>query len=111
FFKLKPGLIELILVGILAVAAFSKFNLPELMAQRYMNGVVFNSQQQQQMRNTMKALFFVFAAHTALVFYATFYLSKEAWAFISGGLFYILFAIIFAGTFLRQKIKQRKLAK
>src|SRR5690554_719597 len=111
FFKLKPGLIELILVGILAVAAFSKLNLPQLMAQRYMKGVEINPQQQLQMRNTMKTLFFVFAAHTILVFYATFYLSKEAWAFISGGLFYVLFAIVFAWTFFKQKIKQRKLAK
>ncbi|HZH74070.1 MAG TPA: septation protein IspZ, partial [Mariniphaga sp.] len=102
FFKLKPGLIELILVGILAVAAFSKLNLPQLMAQRYMKGIEINPQQQLQMRNTMKTLFFVFAAHTILVFYATFYLSKEAWAFISGGLFYVLFAIVFAWTFFKQ---------
>jgi len=37
--------------------------------------------------------FFELNQHTAFVFYSAFYLSKEAWAFISGGLFYILFII------------------
>lgn len=111
FFKLKPGLIELIFVGILAIAAFSKFNLPQLMAQRYMKGVEIHPQQQLQMRNTMKFLFFVFTAHNILVFYATFYMSKEAWAFISGGLFYILFAIVFVATLLKQKMKQHEMVK
>ena len=91
FFKLKPGLIELILVAILGVSAFSSLNIVELMGQRYMKGVKFNDYQVAQMRKNLKALFYIFSVHTVLVFYSTFYMSKEAWAFISGGLFYILF--------------------
>ncbi len=110
FFKLKPGLIELILVAVLAVSAFSSVNIIGIMGQRYMKDVEFNSAQMQQMRKSMKSLFFIFTAHTILVFYSVFYLSKEAWAFISGGLFYILFGVYFLFELYRQRKKQKELA-
>ena len=84
FFKLKPGLIELILVTVLAVSAFSKVNIIELMGKRYIKDIQFNKAQVTQMQKSLKTLFFVFSAHTILVFYATFFMNKEAWAFISG---------------------------
>ena len=111
FFKLKPGLIELILVVILAVSAFSKLNIVGLMSKRYLKGAEFNDAQIFQMRKSLKILFFLFAGHTILVFYATFYMSKEAWAFISGGLFYIIFGIYFLFELVRQKRKQKNLSK
>jgi isopentenyldiphosphate isomerase len=37
-------------------------------------------------------------------------MSKEAWAFISGGLFYILFGVYFLFELFRQKKKQKQLA-
>jgi isopentenyldiphosphate isomerase len=107
FFKLKPGLIELILVAVLAVSACSKVNLVGLMGKRYLKGAEFNEQQMAKMRNSMKVLFYVFTAHTLLVFYATFFMSKEAWAFISGGLFYIIFGIYFLVELFQQKRKQK----
>ncbi len=109
FFKLKPGLIELILVAILAVSAFSSMNIVGLMGQRYLKGTKFTDEQELQMRKSMKVLFFIFTAHTILVFYATFYMSKEAWAFISGGLFYILFAVYFVFEYFRQRKKKQVL--
>ena len=103
FFKLKPGLVELILCAVLAVSAFSKLNIVGLMTQRYMKDMELNEQQMKQFRKTMRLMFVVFLFHTALVFYAAFYLSNEAWAFISGGLFYILFAVIFGYEFIKQR--------
>ncbi len=111
FFKLKPGLIELIFVAVLGVSAFSQVNIVGLMGQRYLKGVTFNEAQVTQMRRSLKILFYMFSAHTLLVFYATFYMSKEAWAFISGGLFYVFFGVYFLFEFLNQKKKQKKLAK
>lgn len=108
FFKLKPGLIELILCAVLAVSAFSKMNIVALMTQRYMKDIELNEQQMAQFRKTMQLMFFVFVTHTLLVFYSTFYMSKEAWAFISGGLFYILFAVVFAFEFIRQRINFKR---
>jgi len=111
FFKLKPGLIELILVAVLGISAFSPVNIIGLMGQRYLNGVTFNDAQVVQMRKNLKYLFYIFTAHTLLVFYSTFFMSKEAWAFISGGLFYILFGVYFLFELFRQKRKQKELAK
>jgi isopentenyldiphosphate isomerase len=110
FFKLKPGLIELILVAILGISAFSKVNIIGIMGQRYMKGTTFNDTQLTQMRKSLKYLFYMFTAHTFLVFYAAFFMSKEAWAFISGGLFYILFGVYFLVELFRQKRKQKQMA-
>src|SRR5210317_440760 len=54
FFKLKPGLIELILVAILAVSSFSKMNIVGIMGQRYLKGATFNTDQIAQMRKSLK---------------------------------------------------------
>ncbi len=107
FFKLKPGLIEIILVTILAISAFSSKNIVGLMGQRYLKGAKFTSDQEIQMRRSIKILFYIFTAHTALVFYSTFYMSKEAWAFISGGLFYIIFGVYFLFEIIRQRKKKK----
>jgi isopentenyldiphosphate isomerase/intracellular septation protein A len=103
FFKLKPGLIELILVTVLGISAFSKVNIIGLMGKRYLKEVSFNDVQLTQMRNSLKTLFWLFAAHTILVFYSAFFMSKAAWAFISGGLFYILFGVYFVYELVRKK--------
>ncbi len=110
FFKLKPGLIELILVAVLGISAFSPVNIIGLMGQRYLKDTTFNDAQVKQMRKSLKYLFYIFTAHTALVFYSTFFMSKEAWAFISGGLFYILFGVYFLVELFLQKRKQKQLA-
>lgn len=108
FFKLKPGLVELILCAVLAVSAFSKLNIVGLMTQRYMKDMELNDQQVAQFRKTLKLMLFVFFAHTILVFYAAFYMSDAAWAFISGGLFYILFGVVFAFEFIKQRLNSKK---
>lgn len=107
FFKLKPGLVELILCAVLAVSSFSKLNIIGLMTQRYMKDMELNQQQMAQFRKTMQLMFFVFLLHTVLVFYSAFYMSDGAWAFISGGLFYILFAVVFGFEFVKQKISRK----
>lgn len=107
FFKLKPGLIGLILVAVLAVSVFSKVNIIGLMGKRYLREVSFSPAQMAQMKRSLKILLYIFSAHTLLVFYAAFFMSKEAWAFISGGLFYILFGVYFLFEFYRQRKKQR----
>jgi isopentenyldiphosphate isomerase/intracellular septation protein A len=110
FFKLKPGLIELILVAVLGISAFSPLNIIGLMGQRYLKGANFNDSQVAQMRRSLKILFYIFTFHTLLVFYSTFFMSKEAWAFISGGLFYILFGVYFLVELYRQKRKHKQLS-
>jgi isopentenyldiphosphate isomerase/intracellular septation protein A len=109
FFKLKPGLVGFILCAVLAVTGFSNLNIIGLMTQRYMKDIEMSKEQIDQFRKTMQLMFFVFLFHTGLVFYAAFYFSNEVWAFISGGLFYILFGLVFSYEFIKQKLKSRKI--
>ena len=82
-----------------------------MMSQRYMKGMKVDDAQMQQMRQSMLLMFWIFLAHTALVFYATFYLSDAAWAFISGGLFYMLFGVVFLITLWKQKQQNKALVQ
>ncbi|NQU84610.1 MAG: septation protein IspZ [Mariniphaga sp.] len=108
FFKIKPGLIELILVAILGVSAFSPLNIIGIMSKRYMKGIEMNDTQVEQMRKSLKIMFYLFAIHTLLVFYSAFYMSNEAWVFISGGLFYILFGVYFLFELGKQRLKRKR---
>jgi len=107
FFKLKPALIELILCAILGVSVFSSVDIVGAMTRKYMKGVEMNEAQGALFKRNLRNLFYIVVVHTGLVLYSAFYMSKEAWAFISGGLFYILFAIYFGFEF----FKNRKYAK
>ena len=109
FFKLKPGLVELILCAVLALSSFSKINVVALLSKRYMKDIELSEEQTNKMRDSLRFMFFVFLGHTFMVFYAAFYLSDGAWAFISGGLFYILFGLIFIYEIYRQRKAGKKL--
>jgi len=107
FFKLKPALIELIFCIILGISVFSPVNLMLLVSRRYLKNIDLDPGQVKQMNRSLKSLFFLFLSHTLLIIYAAFWLSKGAWAFISGGLFYILFAFYFVFEFARKRLKAR----
>ena len=107
FFKLKPALIELILVAILGLSGFTSIDIVGSMSRKYMKGIEMNAAQEVMFRKNLRNLFFIVLAHTAIVIYSAFYMSNAAWAFISGGLFYILFAIYFVFEYLRNKRKTK----
>ncbi len=109
FFKLKPALIEAIFCVILAVSIFSPVNLMLQMSKRYMKTVEFNEAQIRQLNRSLKILFYIFIIHTVLIGYSAFFMSKGAWAFISGGLFYIIFAVYFIVEFAGNKIRRKKM--
>lgn len=110
FFKLKPGLIGLILVLLLAITAFSENPILLKMSGRYMQGIELSADQLLMMRKMMRRMFVIFSLHTVLVFYSAFYMSKEAWAFISGGLFYMVIAGLAGFEFFRV-LWQRRVMK
>lgn len=109
FFKLKPALMGVLVCAILAISAFTPSNILLNMSKRYMKGIEFNNEQYIQLRKQMKALFYIFSVYTVLVFYSVWNMSKEGWAFVSGGLFYILFGLYFTYTFLKSWQAKRKL--
>lgn len=108
FFKIKPAIIELIMCLILAVSAFTKIDIVGGMSQRYMKGIEMNETIQQKFKQTLKMMFWIFSVHTLLVIYSAFYMSKEAWAFISGGLFYIIFGVYFVYELWQQRRKAKQ---
>ena len=109
FFKIKPALIELILVVILGISAFSSKNIILQMQKRYTGEIKLNEQQQGQIRNNLKLMFFIMLAHALLIIYAAFYMSTEAWGFISTALFYIIVGVLFVWQLLYNKFKARKI--
>jgi isopentenyldiphosphate isomerase/intracellular septation protein A len=108
FFKIKPAIIEAILCGVLGLSAFTKVDIVGGMSKRYMKGIEINDEVQKKFRHTLKVMFWIFSAHTLMVLYAAFFLSKEAWAFISGGLFYIIFGVYFVYEMIQQRRKAMK---
>lgn len=108
FFKLKPAVIELIFVAMLGVSVFSSTNIMLLLTKRYMKGIELSEFQLQHFKKSMKALFFLFLLHTLMIVYSAFWMSKEGWAFVSGGLFYIIFAAYFVFELFRNKLKKQR---
>ncbi len=106
FFKLKPALIELILILMLGIHAFSNKPLLLMMGKRYMKDLPVNDLQMKMMRKMTRLLFFVISAHVVFVIYSAYYMSKEAWAFISGGLFYIIFGLVFLGQWIYFRLRR-----
>jgi isopentenyldiphosphate isomerase/intracellular septation protein A len=94
FFKIKPGLIGLLMCAVIGISVYTPSNILLNMSKRYMKGIEFNDQQYQLMKKNMKVMFWLFVAYTVLVFYSVWFMSNEAWAFISGGLFYIVFEFV-----------------
>jgi isopentenyldiphosphate isomerase/intracellular septation protein A len=107
FFKLKPAFIEIIFAILIAVSVFGRRNILLEMSKRYMKDVKLTSDMGSKMNKSLKTVFFIILAHIILVVYAAFYMSKEAWGFISGVLFYL----IFAAYFLVEIIRARRIRK
>jgi len=111
FFKIKPALIECILLVIIALSLWGPRNLIMTMSQRYLGEIQLNAGQEKAMRMNMIAMFWITLAHIILVLYSAKYMSKEAWVFISGGLFYIFFAVYFLILWLIKQINIRRFLK
>ena len=108
FFLLKPALLELIFCALIGISVFSNQNIVLKMSQRFMKSVEINDAALNNFTRSLKAMFWMFLVHVILIIYSAYFMSKEAWAFISGGLFYILFGVYFVYELVRNKLKIRK---
>lgn len=109
FFKIKPALIGALMCIILGLSVFTPANLLLNMSKRYMRGIELNDNQYQHFLRNMRVLFWIFLGYTGLVFYSVWFMSKEAWAFISGGLFYVIFGAYFLYELVKNKLKNKQL--
>jgi isopentenyldiphosphate isomerase len=108
FFKLKPALTEIIFAGLTGLSAFGKRNLVYEMSLRYIRDVKIERSAGDRISKSLKGLFYVTLLHIGLAGYASFYMSDKAWAFISGGLFYIMILLYFGYEMIKFR-KHRKL--
>ncbi len=109
FFKLKPAIIELILAVVLAYSLFSKNNIMLNMSKRYIKDLQTNEAQEALMKKSIRNMLFLLIIHLIMLIYSSFWMSTEAWAFVSTALFYIMIFGYFGVEFLIRYIKNRKM--
>ena len=106
FFKLKPALIESILLFLIAFSLFSSHNVVLKMSKRYLqDGIEIKQEQENAMRKQMMIMLAMLVVHIALIIYSAYFMSEAAWAFISGALFYILIGFWAVFMFVYTRIK------
>lgn len=108
FFKLKPAVFEFILVVILVIHGFTNKPLLFIMGKRYMSDIQVGPAQVAMTKVLARIMSLIFLIHTILIVWSAWYWSEEAWAFIAGGLFYIIFGVILQAQFLYFRIFKRK---
>jgi isopentenyldiphosphate isomerase/intracellular septation protein A len=107
FFRVKPAFIEAILLAIIAFSLWGPANIMMKMSERYTGIIRLDKTQEKTLRYNMLAIFWITALHILLVIYSAFRMSKEAWFFISGGLYYILIGLFFGYMILKNRLAAR----
>lgn len=107
---LKPALIESILAILLGVSAFTKYNIMMMMSKRYLKEIELTEAQLMEFSRNIKVIFFIVFIHIILIIYAAFFLSNAAWAFVSGGLFFLFIAGFLVYQFFRYRYLKRCIA-
>ncbi|MDB4334854.1 NUDIX domain-containing protein [bacterium] len=108
FFKLKPGVIGLLLCAFIGYSVYGKHNLMLGMTSRYMKGVEMSDSQLQELNNSLKILFWLFLVHTIAVFVSAFAFSKEVWLAVSGPGFYVIFGLYIAYEWYSKRNKAKE---
>jgi len=111
FFKLKPGVIGLLMTSMIGFSAYSKHNLLLQMTQRYMKGTEMNPYQVWMMISSMKRIFWVLLVYSLITLASSFVPNKAFWAFMGGpGLFVIMGAYLaMEWLYKKEKNKQAQL--
>ncbi len=103
FFKVKPAMIDLVLLALLSLSLFTKIDPLGSMSQRYLSGIKLDHNQKSLFRKNLWVLFWMVLFHTLMVLWEAFYLSKEIWAFISSFLLFIMMGAFMGFELIRQK--------
>ena len=108
FFKVKPAMIDLVLVGLIALSLFTKIDPLGSMSQRYLNGIQLNNSQKELFRRNLWVMFWMVLIHTLLVLWSAFFMSKAVWAFVSSFLLFIMMGLYMGLEFIRIKWLKKK---
>ncbi|MDC1106809.1 septation protein IspZ [Prolixibacteraceae bacterium] len=102
FFKLKPAFMESFLLIILGISLFTSKNLLLMMSRRFMPADV-GKEQEHNMIQMIRPLFWLMLVHIIMTVYSAYYMSSEWWGFISGILFYVMIVAYFAFVVLKNR--------
>ena len=108
FFKLKPALIEIVVVFFMGGITFLKPNLLLAMAERFRQKDQLGQIPIAFLQRSMGGMLLVLLLHVALTVWAAFCLSRAGWGFISGGLLYIMIGLYFIGMFCHGHLKKKR---
>jgi len=108
FFKVKPGIINLIITGLVGYSIFSKNNILLMMSKRYMKGVEFNPYQLWLMNESMVRLFWMLLIYSLLTLVSAFINQKMVWQFMAGPGMFVVFGIFIAVEWWSKKTLNRK---
>lgn len=106
-FKLKPALMEMILVVILGIHGFTRHPVLFMMARRYFGDMEPAPHQKKLMRTIVRIMAVVLLGHVFLITWSAYYWSREWWAFISGGLFYVIVILMAVGQWVYVRKKKQ----
>lgn len=91
FFKLKPGIISLMMTGLIGFSAFSRHNLMLQMTRRYMKSIDMNTYHIWMMQQSMKRIFWLLLVYSLATIASSFLSNDSLWKFLgSAGLFLIM---------------------
>ena len=108
FFKVKPGIINLIITGLIGYSAFSKNNIVLMMSKRYMKGVEFNPYQMWLLNESMARLFWILLVYSVLTLASAFVPQKIVWDFLAGPGMFVVFGVFMGIEWITKKKQNEK---
>lgn len=108
FFKLKPGIISLLMTGMIGFSAFSKHNILLQMSQRYIKQIQMNPYQVWEMQQSMKRIFWVMLAYSLAALVSAFIQIKAIWSFINGPGLFVIMGIYFGFEWFQKKNQAKR---
>jgi isopentenyldiphosphate isomerase/intracellular septation protein A len=107
FFKVKPAMMDLVLVALLSLSLFSRIDPLGSMSQRYLKDVKLEGIQKDLFRKNLFVMLWITLIHTLMVLWAAFFMSKEVWAFVSSFMLFIMMGAYLLFMVIRQRMKGR----
>ncbi|WP_372371480.1 inner membrane-spanning protein YciB [Candidatus Uabimicrobium sp. HlEnr_7] len=105
---LKPAIFEGIFAVIFLFSSFIGKPFMEIMAQKQLKGQNITAFHSMYFKGLNFRIGVFFLIHTILTVYAALYLSKDAWFFVKGILFYMMFFVFFAFEFVYSRLKAKR---
>ena len=107
FFRLKPAITEGIMALGMAVLLFLPAQILKAYFSRQVKGIKFGEEAMKSLRKNVVLILGILLLHTGLTIWAALAASAAIWAFVSGGLLYILISVVFTWRIIGARRKAR----